>query len=192
MAKISNIEKKNIKKKIRTKIAFLDRDGVLNYNKINNGYIGSIDQFKWISGAKKAIKFLKNLDYKVVVISNQSGIARNYFKIRDVQKIHKFMNLELSKIETKIDNFYFCPFHPKGVNEKYKKNSFMRKPEIGMFKEVEKKWKVDKQNSFMIGDSKTDMQFARNAKIRGFLFNSKNLLFFLKNLHEKKFRKKQV
>ena len=70
------------------KIAFLDRDGVINSSIPNNGYVGSLQYFKWIPGAIKAIKFLNDRNYKVVVITNQSGVARGFFKIKDVKKIH--------------------------------------------------------------------------------------------------------
>ena len=66
------------------KIAFLDRDGVINSSKPRNGYIGYLKDFKWVPGAKKAIQFLKKNNFKVVVVSNQSGVARGYFKISNV------------------------------------------------------------------------------------------------------------
>ncbi len=114
-------------------------------------------------------------------MSNQSGIARGYFSSKDVRNLHKFMNAELKKFNTKIDRFLFCPFHIDGKIRKYKKRSSLRKPDIGMFKIINKIWKVDKRNSFMIGDQKTDMQFAKKAGIKGFFFNKRNLYKFIKN-----------
>ena len=90
------------------KIAILDRDGVLNFNNINNGYIGYKKHFKWYPGAKKTIKYLKSLNYKVVVVTNQSGVARNYFSYKDVLNLHKTMQIDLNRHGTKIDNFFFC------------------------------------------------------------------------------------
>ena len=107
--------------KKKTKIAFLDRDGVINSSKINKGYIGKIKDFKWIKGSKKAIKFLKENKYKVVIVTNQSGIARGYFKIKDLNKIHKYLKIQLEKIGTSIDRIYFCPYHIEGKIKKYKK-----------------------------------------------------------------------
>ena len=149
------------------KIAFLDRDGVLNQRK-NRGYVGFKKHFKWVNGAKETIKFLKERNYKVVVVTNQSGVARGYFSIKDVRSLHNHMNFELKKINTKIDRFIFCPFHADGVIKKYTKKSELRKPGIGMFKIVNKIWKVDKKKSFMIGDQITDMQFAKKAKLKAF------------------------
>ena len=162
------------------KIAFFDRDGVINSSIPNNGYLGSLKNFKWVPGAIKAIKYLNDKNYKVVVVTNQSGVARGYFKIKDVKKIHFFIKKKLKENKTKIDKFYFCPFHKDGIIKKYKKNSSLRKPNIGMFRLAQKKWKIDKKNSFMIGDQKTDMQFAKKSKIKGYLFNQKNLYQFIK------------
>lgn len=162
------------------KIAFLDRDGVLNRSDINKGYIGHIKDFKWIPGAKKSIKFLKKKGFKIVIVSNQSGVARGYFSIKDIYKLHKYLVMQLKKINTKIDKIYFCPYHKDGIVKKYKKNSILRKPKIGMFLKASSLWKIDKKKSFMIGDQKTDMEFAKKAKIKGFLFNENNLLTFVK------------
>ena len=167
--------------KKKTKIAFLDRDGVINSSKINNGYIGKIKDFKWINGSKKAIKYLKSKNYKVVIVTNQSGIARGYFKLKDLYKIHSYLKKELKKIGTGVDKIYFCPFHKDGIIKKYKKDSSLRKPKIGMFRLAQKKWNIDKPNSFMIGDQITDIKFAKKANIEGYFFQEKNLLKFIKN-----------
>jgi D-glycero-D-manno-heptose 1,7-bisphosphate phosphatase len=163
-----------------TKIAFLDRDGVINSSQYMNGYIGSLKYFKWISGAIKTIRFLKKKKYKIVVVTNQSGVARGFFRIKDVKKIHSFIQKKLKIYNTKIDAFYFCPFHQDGIIKKYKKKSSLRKPKIGMFRLAQKKWNIDMKNSFMVGDQETDMIFARRAKIKGYLFNEKNLFRFVK------------
>jgi D-glycero-D-manno-heptose 1,7-bisphosphate phosphatase len=170
-----------------SKIAFLDRDGVINSSGPNNGYVGSLKHFKWVQGAIKAIKYLNDKNYKVVVVTNQSGVARGFFRIKDIKTIHSYIQKKLKENEAKIDKFYFCPFHKDGIVKKYKKNSSLRKPNIGMFRLAQKKYKIDKKNSFMIGDQKTDMQFAKKAKINGYLFNEKNLykfvkFFFLQNI----------
>ena len=162
------------------KIAFLDRDGVINSSSLNNGYIGSLKYFKWVPGAIKSIKLLNKKKYKVVVVTNQSGVARGFFSIKDVKKIHSYIQKKLKKNYAKVDTFYFCPFHKDGIIKKYKKNSSLRKPNIGMFRLAQKKWNIDKKRTFMIGDQRTDMEFARRAKIKGYLFNKKNLYKFLK------------
>tara|TARA_B100002019_G_scaffold93397_1_gene80525 strand:- start:66 stop:578 length:513 start_codon:yes stop_codon:yes gene_type:complete len=163
------------------KIAFLDRDGVINKSIKKKKYISEVKYFKLTAGLIKSIKYLKSLNYKIVVVSNQSGVARGFFKITDVYRLHKYFRELLTKKNTNIDKIIFCPFHKDGLIKKYKKNSNLRKPKIGMFNIVNKKWKVDKKKSFMIGDQLTDMQFAKKAKIKGFLFKEKNLFTFIKN-----------
>ena len=168
----------------KVKIAFLDRDGIINQKKYNNGYIGYLKYFKWVKGAKKAIKYLKDKKFKVVVVTNQSGVARGYFKISDVHKIHNHIQHSLKKIDTKIDKFYFCPYHIDGVLKKYKKNSTLRKPSNGMFKLAKMRWDIDQKNTFMIGDQKTDMEFAKKSRIKGYFFTKKHtdLYKFVKNI----------
>ena len=163
------------------KVAFLDRDGVINSNKLNNGYIGSLKYFKWVLGAIKAIKYLNKKNYKVIVVTNQSGVARGFFTIKDVKKVHSYIQKKLKGYNAKIDAFYFCPFHEDGVIKKYKKKSLLRKPNVGMFRLAQKRWNIDKKSSFMIGDQKTDVEFAKRAKINGYLFNQKNLYKFIKS-----------
>ena len=165
-----------------SKIVFLDRDGVINLSNLNNGYVGSLKHFRWVPGAVKAIKYLNDKNYKVVVVTNQSGVARGFFSIKDVKTIHSYIQKKLKENDAKIDKFYFCPFHKNGIIKKYKKNSSLRKPNIGMFRLAQKRWNIDNNNSFMIGDQKTDIEFAKRAKIKGYLFNEKNLYKFIKKI----------
>ena len=148
----------------KKKIAFFDRDGVINVSTINNGYIGFKKDFKWVPGAKRGLKYVQSLGYKIVIVTNQSGVARGYFSIRDVYNLHKYIANSLNKINVKISGIFFCPFHVDGIIHKYKKNSFM------------------------VGDQKIDIEFAKKSKIKGFLFKEKNLYLFLvnKNLGNKK------
>jgi D-glycero-D-manno-heptose 1,7-bisphosphate phosphatase len=163
----------------KNKIAFLDRDGVINNNLINNGYIGKVSDFKFVNGALNTIKLLKLSGYKVVVVTNQSGVARGYFKYRDVQKIHKYIQKRLKQLNTRIDAFYFCPYHIDGIIKKYTKNSKLRKPDNGMFKLANKRFNTDVPMSFMIGDQFTDRMFAKKSNLKFFMFKEKNLLKFV-------------
>ncbi len=163
------------------KIAFLDRDGVINKNYINGGYIGKINDFKFVDGALDAICLLKEIGFKVVVVSNQSGIARGYFKHRDVYNLHNYVQKKLKKMKKKIDAFYFCPYHEDGVIKKYKKKSELRKPKIGMFKLAKKRFKINVEKSFKIGDQTSDKLFAKKTKLRFFMFKKNNLLKFVES-----------
>ena len=159
------------------KTIFLDRDGVINHEV---SYLHEIESFEFINGVFKACLHFNKLDYKIIIVTNQSGIARGYFKYRDVCKLHKHLQNELIQFGTKVDKIFFCPYHKNGVIKKYKKSSALRKPKIGMFRLAKKIWNIDRKNSFIIGDQITDMQFAKRAKIKGYLFDQKNLYTFLK------------
>lgn len=158
---------------------FLDRDGVINKD---NGYVYRIDDFIWINGAKEAIKFLKEKGFKIFVVTNQSGISRGFYDENDVDSLHKFINSELSKHETSIDEFFLSPYHPEVKNYKYDHLSHLRKPETGMLELACTKWQINKKYSFLIGDQKTDMLCARNFGIKGFLFEGGNLYDFVSKL----------
>ena len=102
------------------KCFFFDRDGVLIKN---FGYVYEIKKLKWLKGTIKAIKFLNKNNIKVIVITNQSGIARGYFTETELLFFHKKMNEMLIKFKAKIDDFYYCPYHPQGKIKKYKKKN---------------------------------------------------------------------
>ena len=133
-----------------------------------------------VQGCKKAIKLLNKNHYKVVIVTNQSGIARGFFAKRDVNNLHRYIKLTMKEYGGQVDAIYYCPYHKDGKITKFRKKSKLRKPEIGMFKLAQKKWKIDKRKSFMIGDQTTDMLFAKKANITGYLFNEENLYEFVK------------
>jgi len=157
-------------------IAFFDRDGVLN---IDKGYVYKPKDFEWIDGSIKTIKYLNDKDYLVIVITNQAGIGRGYYEESDVNKLHKFMNLELLQYNALINDFFYSPYHPDGINQNFKPLAYLRKPEIGMLELACKKWGIDKSKSFMVGDMPHDIECAKKFGIKSFLFNDKNLFDFL-------------
>ncbi|MDC0074974.1 HAD family hydrolase [Alphaproteobacteria bacterium] len=162
---------------------FFDRDGVLNHDL---GYVCTSDRFKWIDGAVEAIKYLNSLDYYTFVVSNQSGVARGFYKEKDVLDFHKWMNNELFIKQAYIDEFYFCPHYKHGKVKEYSKFCDNRKPEPGMLLRAFNQWDIDKENSFLIGDSETDLIAARKAGIKGYLFEKGNLHNFLIKILELK------
>jgi D-glycero-D-manno-heptose 1,7-bisphosphate phosphatase len=151
------------------KAVFLDRDGVINKDL---GYVHKIDEFIWLPGVKHGIKILKENGYLVIVISNQSGIGRGFYSSKDLKKLNFYINTQLKKIGTKIDAFYHCSYHPKFGLGAFKKSSFNRKPNPGMFLKAKKKYKIDFKKSFFIGDQLSDKAAAKKAKIK--FFQSKN------------------
>jgi len=163
-----------VKFKISQKAAFLDRDGVINKD---TGYLNNIEDFKWIEGAIEALKILKENNFLIIIISNQSGVARGYFSERDVHNLHKWINLQLSEHKIKIDDFFFATEHPETEISKTR-----RKPSPRMIEEAIEKYKLNRDDCFMIGDKDIDVLAAKNAKIRGFLFEGGNLSYKIKKI----------
>lgn len=157
------------------KVAFLDRDGVINETAKAHDYIRSWCMFKLKEGAAEGIKILNQQGYKVVVVTNQRGIARKLMSIADLEDIHNNMRRVLSAKGAVIDAIFYCP-HDYG-------ECTCRKPDIGMFLQTEMVLCVDKKKSFIIGDSLSDLQAGENYGIDSYLLNSDgNLEYLVKNI----------
>jgi D-glycero-D-manno-heptose 1,7-bisphosphate phosphatase len=161
------------------KAVFFDRDGVLN---VDYGYVHKPQDFKWMYGAVDAIKYLKQMGFVVVVVTNQSGIARGMYTETDVVHLHHWMNEFLDSQGTKIDHFYYCPHYVHGCIEKYSIECSCRKPEPGMILEAIKDLNIDTSSSFLVGDKHSDLEAAEGAGVNGFLFNAKNLFEFVRGI----------
>jgi len=144
------------------KCFFFDRDGVLIKN---YGYVHEINKLKWLKGSIEAIKFLNKCKIKVIVITNQSGIARGYFTEKKLLDFHYKMNQMLFKSKAKIDSFYYCPYHPLGKIKKFRKKTNLRKPGNGMLLQAIKKYKLKPSDCFMIGDEKKDFLSSKKTNI---------------------------
>ncbi|WP_370169861.1 MULTISPECIES: D-glycero-alpha-D-manno-heptose-1,7-bisphosphate 7-phosphatase [Hyphomonas] len=151
---------------------FLDRDGVINVDK---GYVSRIEDFEWIPGAAAAISAFNARNWFVFVVTNQSGIARNYYSEADMHGLHDWMLSELAQRNAHIDHVYYCPYHEEGENPAYRKASFDRKPNPGMLLRAMSDYPVKREQSFLIGDKDTDISAARAAGIAGFKFRGGNL-----------------
>lgn len=155
---------------------FFDRDGVLNEDL---GHVGSIDRFRWIEGARDAVRHCNDAGRLVFVVTNQAGVAHGYYSEADVDRLHRYMQDALGEVGAHVDDFRYCPYHPDGMVEGYRRVSNHRKPGPGMLKDLIAEWRVDTERSVMIGDKPTDMQAAAAAGIRGALFSGYNLLDFV-------------
>jgi D-glycero-D-manno-heptose 1,7-bisphosphate phosphatase len=160
----------------RRPAAFLDRDGVLNHDR---DYVYTPDKFEWISGAQAAIKHLNEAGYYVIVVTNQSGVARGFYDEAAIHRLHAWINDELGKIGAHIDAFYHCPYHPEGTIEAYRRVSEDRKPQPGMLLCAKREWTIDWERSFLIGDKDSDMQAAAAAGVPGYLFRGGDLCEFV-------------
>lgn len=143
------------------KAVFLDRDGTINDNK--QGYISNPEDFELYHFAGKAIQKLNELGFLVLVVTNQSGIARGYYGLEDLAAIHSKMENELKNDGAKVDDIYFSPCHRDGKIEPYIRDHEDRKPEIGMFKKALAEHDFRINNSFMVGDNYSDVAFGKKA-----------------------------
>jgi D-glycero-D-manno-heptose 1,7-bisphosphate phosphatase len=144
------------------KCFFFDRDGVLIKN---YGYLNDISKLKWLKGAINSTKILNKKKIRVIIITNQSGIARGFFTEKELNKFHKMMNFILKKKGGIIDKFYYCPFHPNGIIKKYKRKSNLRKPGNGMLLKAMKQFKLHPSECVMIGDQRSDYLCAKKSKV---------------------------
>lgn len=155
-------DKKMSDKKVN-KAIFLDRDGVIN---VDTGYVSCVDDFEFIDGVIEALIEAKKQGYLLVVITNQSGIARGYFSEEQFHTLTEWMDWSLADRGVDLDGIYYCPHHEeKGVGE-YKVACKCRKPEAGMLFDAIDELNIDVNQSLLIGDKVSDIKAGLAAGIK--------------------------
>jgi len=165
--------------KVRRPAVFFDRDGVLNVDK---AYVHRIEDFDWIPGAREAIKLCNDRGYLAFVVTNQSGVARGYYGLDAIHRLHEWMSSELAEIGAHIDEFQYCPYHEEGTVEQWRRASDRRKPAPGMILDCLDSWPVQKESSLLVGDNAHDIEAATAAGIAGHLFKGPDLEAFVRPL----------
>ena len=154
------------------KTIFLDRDGVINEEK--KDYVKNLKEFKIIDGSLQAIKLLKNNNFRVVIITNQSAINRGLLSVEKLNEIHDFLKSKLLELDTTLDAIYFCPHTPN-------QNCMCRKPKPGLLQQAISELDINVKDSLMIGDSQTDIDAANTIGCKSILLNkNQNLLKVVK------------
>jgi len=148
------------------KAVFLDRDGTVIEDV---GYMESPNQIKFITGSIEAIKSLNEAGYKVVVVTNQAGVARGIVTEDMLQTIDKTLHKWILNGGAYLDGIYYCPHHPEYGVYPYKQVCECRKPAPGMIKKAEKDLKIDLSQSFMVGDKATDVELGKRIGIKSVL-----------------------
>jgi D-glycero-D-manno-heptose 1,7-bisphosphate phosphatase len=141
---------------------FLDRDGVINQDR---EYVSQIDDFHFIDGSIEAMQALKRAGWDLVLVTNQSGIARGLYSEDDFLQLTEWMDWSLSDRSVDLDGIYYCPHHPQYSESAEHRNCACRKPKPGMLLEAAQELDIDLANSWMIGDKPADMQAAIAAGV---------------------------
>jgi D-glycero-D-manno-heptose 1,7-bisphosphate phosphatase len=141
---------------------FLDRDGTIN---TEVDYLRSPSDLQLIPGSAQGIREANELGWPVIVITNQSGIARGFFDEAALAAIHTELNIRLAEEDAFIDSIYYCPHHPDTGIPPYRRVCDCRKPAIGMLKAASEAFGIDLAASYLIGDRLIDIETARNAGV---------------------------
>ncbi len=145
------------------KAVFLDRDGVIN---LERGYTHRLEDFVILPDLMEVLQLLQSKGYLLIVVSNQSGIAKELYKQSDVEVLHKFMLAEFAKNEVKISEIYYCVHHPD-VSK-----CICRKPDSLFVEKALARFNIDATQSYFIGDKERDTEAAEKAGVKGILIEA--------------------
>lgn len=152
------------------KAFFLDRDGTIN---VDYNFVHTPDEWTWCEGAIDALRWMNEQNFKIIVVTNQSGIARRRYTDEQVDRLHNWVDKQLEQRNLSIDDWYYAPHHPKhDPDEEYAPED--RKPGTGMFEKAAQKHDIDFGNSYMAGDKLTDLKPAIELGITPFFIRSRH------------------
>ncbi|WP_130834098.1 D-glycero-beta-D-manno-heptose 1,7-bisphosphate 7-phosphatase [[Erwinia] mediterraneensis] len=133
---------------------FLDRDGTVN---VDHGYVHDIDHFQFIDGVIESMRELKKMGFALVLVTNQSGIARGMFTEDQFMQLTEWMDWSLADRDVDLDGIYYCPHHPQASVAEYRQQCDCRKPQPGMLLSAQQQLHIDMSASYMVGDKLEDM-----------------------------------
>lgn len=150
---------------------FLDRDGTLN---VDYDYVHTPEEWTWCEGAVEAIQWMNANGYKVIVITNQSGIVRGRFTREQVDALHAWVDEDLKRYGAWIDAWYVAPWHPKFHDGHHPDLLDERKPGTGLFRQAAERFGIDFSRSFMAGDKISDLKPALDLGMRAMFIRSRH------------------
>lgn len=149
------------------KALFLDRDGIIN---IDTHYVHKIEDFVFIEEIFEICKYFQTNEYQIFIITNQAGIARNYYTKEDFFKLTNYMLDEFAKQDIIIQKVYFCPHHPtEGIGD-YKISCNCRKPNPGMLLQAKDEFQIDLSSAILVGDKESDILAGMNVGVKQCIF----------------------
>lgn len=151
------------------KAVFLDRDGTVNEE---TGYLADLSKLRLLPGAGAAIRRLNEAGFQIVLVTNQSGVARGYFPESLVHDAHALLCKMLKSEGARIDAVYYCPHHPTAGNSPYTVDCDCRKPKTGLIDRAVKELDIDRGHSYMAGDKWSDVELAQRAGVHAVLVTS--------------------
>jgi D-glycero-D-manno-heptose 1,7-bisphosphate phosphatase len=151
---------------VKRPAVFIDRDGTINEQM---GYVNHISRFVLLPGTAEGIRLLNRHHYLAIIVSNQSGVARGYFPMELIDRVHAHMKDLLVKEGANIDEIFFCPHYPRGIVPKYSVECDCRKPGTGLVQKACEKFDIDMKNSYVIGDRCSDIELAERSNLQGIM-----------------------
>ena len=145
---------------------FIDRDGTINEQM---GYVNHISRFVLLPGTAEGIRLLNRHQYLAIIVSNQSGVARGYFPMELIDRVHAHMKDLLAKEGANIDGIFFCPHYPRGIVPEYSVECDCRKPRTGLVQKACEEFDIDMKNSYVIGDRCSDIELAERSNLQGIM-----------------------
>lgn len=145
------------------KVIFLDRDGVIN---IDDGYVHKKEDWIFTHKCLKALKSFIDKGFKLIIITNQAGIAKGFYSIEDYNALTKWYLNILKKNGISVLSVIYCPHHPQGIVAQYKKDCNCRKPKPGLIKDAVSKFNIDIQKSILVGDKISDIIAGARSEIK--------------------------
>lgn len=136
------------------KAVFFDRDGTINVEK---HYLYRIEDFEFMPDVPQILSELRRRGYLLILITNQSGIARGYYTVEQMQSLHRYMQKELAKYDAQFDDILFCPHYPKGIISQYAMHCSCRKPGRLLFEQAIEKYGIEPKESIAVGDKDRDL-----------------------------------
>ncbi len=145
---------------------FIDRDGTINEQM---GYVNHVSRFVLLPGTAEGIRLLNRHQYLAIIVSNQSGVARGYFPMELIDRVHAHMKDLLAKEGANIDGIFFCPHYPRGNVPEYSVECDCRKPRTGLVQKACEEFDIDMKNSYVIGDRCSDIELAERSNLQGIM-----------------------